>query len=184
MPSLPPAEPYGAAEALAEHRACVDYHTALVNSRFTIAGLYVAAMGFIAGAVFKEDMASHFQAAASFLACWLTVCLWILELRSRALFTNIAHRGIEIERNHWKLDGANAMSGFFSRQLKVLPSPTSNHVTSPDRPSLGGWPRKPLPERLSRYISHSVGLDLLYAGGLIFWLASTGIAIFYWMNNC
>lgn len=85
---------YGSEEARAEHKSCVDYHTSLVNSRFTIVGLYVAAMGFIASTSFKYDTSWDFRAACALLAILITFCLWILELRSRALFTSIAHRGI------------------------------------------------------------------------------------------
>jgi len=185
----PRSKPYGAEEARAEHRACVDYHTALVNSRFTVAGLYVAAMGFIAGAVFKKELGWDFQAGVSLLACWLTICLWILELRSRALFTNIAHRGIEIERQYWQLDGENLMSGFFSRQYKLpaniasIESSAAPRRAIPDRPVLGWRSGRPLSTKLSRYISHSMGLDLLYVGGLTFWLTSTCIATAYWLRS-
>lgn len=182
-----PPKPYGPDEARAEHRACVDYHIALVNSRFTIVGLYVAAMGFIAGAVFKEVISWDFRAAVSLLACWLTACLWILELRSRALFTNVAHRGIDIERRYWKLDGEELMSGFFSRQHKLpakteeLDSSAAPRRKKPDRPVLGWSPDAAISEKWSRFISHSMGLDLLYAGGLVFWACSTVISTIYWL---
>lgn len=188
MPRKPSPKPYGPEEARAEHRACVDYHTALVNSRFTIAGLYVAAMGFIAGAVFKGEITWDFRAAVSLLACWLTVCLWILELRSRALFTNVAQRGIEIERRYWKLDGENIMAGFFSRQHKLpadtvaVESSTAPRRARPDRPVLGWRPNEALSERWARLVSHSMGLDLLFLGGLIFWACSTAISTIYWLR--
>jgi hypothetical protein len=180
---------YSVDEARAEHGACVDYHTALVNSRFTIAGLYVAAMGFIATAVFKPDITWDFRAAVSLLACWLSICLWILELRSRALFTNIAHRGIQIERAHWGLVGENLMAGFFSRQHK-LPAdgveetpPDQPRRATPDPVSIAFRPGKPLSRRWSSLISHSMGLDLLYSGGLMFWAISTTIATAHWIRS-
>jgi hypothetical protein len=182
------AKKYSADEARAEHRACVDYHTALVNSRFTIAGLYVAAMGFIAAAVFKPDITWDFRAAISLLACWLSVCLWILELRSRALFTNVAHRGVEIERTHWGLTGENLMVGFFSRQHKLpacesLSTPPDQHWRKdPDLVTIAFRPRKPLSKRLSSLVSHSMGLDLLYSGGLAFWAISTTISTAHWVH--
>ena len=157
---------YSGDEARAEHRACVDYHTALVNSRFTIAGLYVAAMGFIAAAVFKPDITWDFRSAISLLACWLSICLWILELRSRALFTNIAHRGIQIERTHWGLVGEDLMAGFFSRQHKLPAEGLEN--TRPDQPrrvnpdlvTIAFRPGKPLSRRWASLISHSMGLRI------------------------
>jgi hypothetical protein len=182
MNNVPP-ELYGPEEARAEHRACVDYHTSLVNSRFTVAGLYVAAMGFIAAAVFRPETTWYSRGAISFLACWLTICLWILELRSRALFTLIAQRGIEIERRYWGLVDGELMAGFFSRQhrvpseLSAIGSTAEPRRKNPDRPVLAFFPKRPLPIWISRGISHSMGLDLLFAGGLIFWLVATGISM-------
>jgi len=158
-----------------EYSAVVGYHGSLVNSRFTIAGLYVASIGFLAGAVLSKDVSWVTRAGGSALACWLTLCLWVLELRSRALFTNIAHRGIDIEHNYWNLDGDKWYDGFFSRQYKEPPE--HDHINEeltrriePDRPRFS-WSKKPLPKWASRFVSHSMGLDLLYAGSGIFWLA-------------
>ena len=179
---------YGPDEARAEHRACVDYHTALVNSRFTIAGLYVAGMGFIAAAVFKPDITWDFRAAISLLACWLSVCLWILELRSRSLFTNIAHRGIQIEREEWGLIELRAQVGFFSRQYKLPADYTPGSPSdaprrqNPDPVTIAFFPNKPLTPVLAKIVSHSMGLDLLYSGGLVFWLSATTISVAYWLH--
>lgn len=187
QPHLDPSIHYGREEAIAEHRACVDYHTALVNSRFTIAGLYVAAAGFVAGAAFKDEITWDFRAGISLLATWLTLCLWILELRSRALFTNLAQRGIEIERSIWGLTGERAMVGFFTRQhkppilTKASSSPDAPRRSDPDPVVLAFRPESALPTFLAKLVSHSMGLDLLYAGGLVFWSASTLIATVHWL---
>lgn len=169
----------------AEYQAVVDYHTSIVNTRFTIAGLYVAGIAFLTAAVFSNDTSWPVRAASSFLGFWLTLCLWVLELRSRALFTNLAHRGIEIEHEHFGLVGDDWLKGFFSRQYKEPPGhnyqdPT--HVIQrrliPDRPVLG-WAKRPMSERLARFISHSLGLDLLYAGGLVFWYSALLVSLWF-----
>jgi len=165
----------------AEYEAVLSYHTALVNSRFTIAGLYVAAVGFLASAIFNKDVTWVGRAAASGLACWLTLCLWVLELRSRALYTNLAQRGIDIEHRYWNLVGNDWYQGFFSRQYREPPSTTESGgppppETGPDRPTLG-WSKRPLPESLSRWIRHSMGLDLLYAGVGLFWLGTLIVCV-------
>lgn len=158
-----------------EYSAVVDYHTSIVNSRFTVAGLYVAAVGFLASTVLGKDVSTVARLAGCGLACWLTLCLWILELRSRALFTNLAHRGIDIEHRYWGLtEGEDWYAGFFSRQYKEPPpgEPEEGGLSrrkKPDRPSLA-WAKKPMPTSLSRFISHSMGFDLLYAGCGVFWL--------------
>ncbi|OOO01903.1 MAG: hypothetical protein USCGTAYLOR_01915 [Chromatiales bacterium USCg_Taylor] len=165
---------YGPDDARAEYQAVVDYHASIVSSRFTIAGLYVAATGFVAAAVFAADTTWWARFGGSAFALWLTVCLWILELRSRALFTNVAHRGIDIEHRCWGLVDGDWYAGFFSRQYKEPPAADPNgpeelhRRSEPDRPRLA-WASKPMSIRLSRFISHSMGLDLLYAGGLLFW---------------
>ena len=73
-----------------EYESVVEYHGSTVSSRFTIAGLYVAAIGFIASAVFAENATWLARVVGPALAWWLTVCIWILELRSRALYTNLS----------------------------------------------------------------------------------------------
>lgn len=165
---------YSPEDVRAEYQAVVDYHASIVSSRFTIAGLYVAAVGFMAAAVFAGDTTWSARLAGSALALWLTVCLWVLELRSRALFTNLAHRGIDIEHRYWGLVNEEWFNGFFSRQYKEPPGADANRPgeldrrREPDRPRIA-WTSKPMSIRLSRFISYSMGLDLLYAGGLIFW---------------
>lgn len=165
-----------------EYSAVVGYHGALVSSRFTIAGLYVAAIGFLAGAVLAKDATWAARAGGSALACWLTLSLWILELRSRALFSNIAYRGVDIEHNHWKLVEEKWYDGFFSRQYKEPPNYEQDNEAlarrlEPDRPRFG-WSKKPISITLSKYISHSMGLDLLYAGSGAFWLVLFIISVF------
>lgn len=165
---------YGPEEIRSEYSAVVSYHSSIVNSRFTIAGLYVAAVGFLAGAILKENASIIARIAGSGLGCWLTLCLWILELRSRALFTNLAHRGMDIEHNYWGFNNdEDWYRGFFSRQYKEPPgyNPDIDELSrrvNPDRPTLG-WATLPINNILARYISHSLGLDLLYIGcGLFF----------------
>lgn len=115
----------GSDDVQSEYAAIVEYHGSTVSSRFTIAGLYVAAIGFIASAVLEKDTTWGARAMGSLLALWLTACLWVLELRSRALYTNLAHRGIDIEHRRWGLVGREWYAGFFSRQYKEPPSETS-----------------------------------------------------------
>ena len=175
---------FGPEEVRAEYAACVSYHASIVNTRFTIAGLYIAAMAFIVGAAFKPELTWDFRTAIAVLACWLSACLWIIELRSRSLYTTLAVRGVEIERREWKLLGNDIYSGFFSRQLKLPPAPdqleNAPNKPGPDRPTLGWRPGRPIPEGISKYLSHSLGFDLLYFGGLSFWLFATAISLTNW----
>ena len=159
-----------------EYSAIVNYHNDLVKSRFTIAGLYIAAVGFVAGAVFKSDANLIGQLAASMLACWMAVCLWIIELRSRALYTTLAKRGKDIEHRHWKLTGPDWYKGFFSRQHKKEPETGENGYAGevPEKPEFDttkfAWMKNEFSQSFSKYISHGWGLDLLYAGTGLGWL--------------
>jgi len=180
---------YGPDEIRAEYSAVVGYHTAIVNSRFTVAGLYVAAVGFLAAAVLGKETSAVVRIAASGLACWLTLCLWILELRSRALFTNLAHRGIDIEHRYWGLTkDEDWYRGFFSRMYKEPPPGESIEEglprrKYPDRPTIF-WFKNPMNMRLSRFISHGIGLDLLYAGCGIFWLVAFAWSVMTIIFGC
>ena len=165
----------------AEYSALVTYHTSLVNGRFTLAGLFVAGLGLLGGAVLRNDVPPRAKVLGATLGLLLTVCLWILELRTRSLFASLAMRGIDIEHDHFGLTGRNWYSGFFtrqyavwSRQYKVTPDPSRS---DPDVPPLPGPDRvfvvfllgRPLPNWLCKGITHSLGLDLLYAGACLFW---------------
>jgi len=159
-----------------EYSAVVNYHNDLVKSRFTIAGLYIAAIGFVAGAVFKENSTLIGQLVGSMFAWWIALCLWIVELRSRSLYTTLAHRGKDIEHRHWKLTDADWYKGFFSRQHKEEPTEDEKAYagTVPEKPGFDrvgiAWMMgKKLPESICKYISHSWGFDLLYAGTGLAW---------------
>ncbi len=158
-----------------EYKMLSSYHQSLVNSRFTIAGLFVAATGFLIGAFVNNDISLINRMLISGFGCWLTLCIWVLELRSRSLFTNIAMRAVDIEHKHWNLVGHEWYSGLYNRQYKIPIEQTNNidylRRQNPDRPSFG-WTKQPIPESISKYISHSIGFDLLYFGSETFWCIS------------
>ncbi len=138
----------GPEDVRSEYAAIVEYHGSTVARRFTIAGLYVAAIGFIASAVLDKDAVWLARAGGSALAWWLTVCLWILELRSRVLYTNLAQRGIDIEHRRWGLVGNSWYNGLFSRQYKKQPTDEADKKDVPsqpawDRPKIA-WMKEPL----------------------------------------
>ena len=158
-----------------EYSAIVNYHNDLVKSRFTIAGLYIAAIGFVAGAVFKNDSTLIGQLVGSMAACWIAFCLWIIELRSRMLYATCAHRGKDIEHRYWKLTGPDWYKGFFSRQYKNEPEKDEEQYAGniPKNPGYDrvriAWMRNKLPESICKYISHSWGFDLLYPSTCLGW---------------
>ena len=186
---------YSSDEIRAEYSAVAASHTALLSVRFTIAGLYVAAMAFAASAVFGKESTWIIRAAGSGFAFWLGFSLWIHELRSRALQTNVGLRGVEIEHQHWRLIGEKWNSGFFSRQYRVRhpftgeyygpgedvpppasPPPSKLPPDNPTQPTVA-WSRWPLPAFIDRYVTYGMGFDLLYAGSAIFWLVIMVISL-------
>ena len=161
----------------AEYNAVVSYHTALVVARFTIAGLVMAASGFLPGSVLKTDVSLGVKTAGCALGAWLASAAWVLELRTRCLYTSLAHRGVDIEHRYWGLTGADWYTGFFSRQHKlppplipnVAPDPRVPPKPGPDIARIAlfcGWA---VPERYAELVSHSMGFDLIYFGAFVFW---------------
>lgn len=170
-----------------EYAALVEYFNNVIRDRYTIAGLYAAAVGLIANVVLAGTSTWEARTAGSLLACWITACLYVLDLRSRSVYTNIAHRGIDIEHRIWGLVESSWYAGFFSRQFKVPPVGADNQKVpqkpGPDRPKIS-WMETPISERVSRYISHSFGLDLLYSGSFVFWSIALVVSIYYVVFDC
>jgi len=162
----------------AEYAAVVSYHTALVVARFTIAGLLTGGSAILAAAALSPDRSSAVKAICGAFAAWLTICAWILELRSRALYRNIALRGIQIEHEQWGLTGKQWYAGFFSRQYNIEPPADCAGEATPSKPGpdVPTAFRQPLPAKLAGWVTHSMGFDLLYVGELILWSLA---AIYY-----
>ncbi len=168
--------------ARTEYNAVVAYHTSQVSTRFVIAGFFLAATGFLVPAILQDNWSSRIPVAG--LGCLLSLCAWILELRTRALYTNLAMRGIDIEHRYWKLTGPDWYNGFFSRQRKVKPNKIETEVPPeplPDCPKVA-WMKNPLPPRISKHITHSMAFDLLYPGTFAFWFLILCFAV-HWGHS-
>jgi hypothetical protein len=88
---------------------------------------------------------------------------WIIEMRNRSLFRELADRGIEIERNVWGYQGADAYRPFYSRMLKTKPSDGSSVATPPaSMTKLLFW------EFSAKHLSHTLGIDLIFIGVVAF----------------
>lgn len=156
-----------------EYAAIVGYHGSLVTARFTIAGLVIASSAFLASAVFGPGGETPLKVAGAAIGAWLSFAVWVLELRTRALYRLIARRGVDIEHNAWGLKGRNWYEGAFSRQYKTPPEFGEDTADIPalktlpsDPVSIFGWSP---PRRIARQISHSNAFDLLYGGTTLFW---------------
>ena len=98
---------------------------------------------------------------------WLTLCFWVLELRNRGLVTNVSDRAIQIEREYWHYTGKRAYEPFVSHGRKNVPLADPEAVKSlqpeKDGAKLFFWRI-----RLPRFVSHSLGIDLLSLGVIVY----------------
>jgi hypothetical protein len=139
---------------LAVYNAVVDYHNNLVHMRFTIAGLYLAANGFLVGALFGNKW-SNVWYLIPILGIVITIISFLLEIRTYCLLENLGKRGSEIE----SIIGIENRIGFFSLM--------KHQDIEPKMPFMKG--KYIVNEKLKYLISHSRGLELLYSCFALFW---------------
>ncbi|MBI5932568.1 MAG: hypothetical protein HY867_02580 [Chloroflexi bacterium] len=141
----------------------VDYHNNLVQIRFTVAGLSIAADGFLASAFFQTDAVVLSRIIISILGIVLTFICGMLEIRTFQLLNKLLKGGYEIE----KILGLNEEQGMFSilMQTQILPRFLSKPMKRPAK-------------REGKFIfSHSVMFGLLYASVFIFWLTMLALVL-------
>jgi len=144
-----------------EYSALISYHNSIITHRFTLLGLFLAAVGII----IKDGVSP--QDALFILA--LTIALYIVELRNRVLYTRMSKRAMEIEKIHWGLIQYNRDENIselplFCRfrynelkdELKKEPSVDLKNELEAKPKFWNKWEVCLLPA------SHSLGLDLLY----------------------
>ncbi len=142
--------------------AIVGYHNTLVQVRFTIAGLYLAATGFLVNSWFSKDpqKSSYFFLIPA-LGISLAISCWILEIRTYHLLSNLTERGNLIEhRMHLNY------IGFFklmNNQPILARLPFFSH---------GKHGKIPETEFTKYIISHSFGFNLIYLAILLFWIGT------------
>ena len=140
----------------AAYAAIADYHTSLVQTRFTIVGLFLAANGFLALGFFESSVSALPRVALPAIAILLTIICWVLEVRTYHLLENLALRGLELE----KLLGLHKDQGFFS----LLLHPPIGPRLIPTRIRLPEYKVEP------GLFSHTLGISLIYIIIGLFWL--------------
>jgi hypothetical protein len=137
------------------YNAIVGYHNNLVHMRFTVAGLYLAATGFLVGGM--DKVSQDISQIIPLLGLALTAIAWLLEVRTYTLLENLGKKGLEIEGNF----ALGEVNGFFKLMERQPLAPRLPFI----RVRITVFPR------FVRYIvSHSFGLDLLYGVIALFWL--------------
>ncbi|MBE7436582.1 MAG: hypothetical protein HS100_21885 [Anaerolineales bacterium] len=137
------------------YNSIVDYHNNLVQVRFTVAGLSVAADGFLASAFFQTDSPEFSRILISILGLILTFICGMLELRTLQLLMKLLKAGYTLE----KTMGLGEDQGVFSvlTHSQVVPRFLKKFSKAPT-------------DQESRFVfSHSVMFWLLYLCIFIFW---------------
>ncbi|HCC78019.1 MAG: hypothetical protein A2X25_00350 [Chloroflexi bacterium GWB2_49_20] len=138
------------------YNGIVDYHNNLVQIRFTVAGLSIAADGFLASALFQTGSLMFSKILISILGVVLTFICGMLEIRTYQLLNELLKGGYALE----KILGLNEEQGLFSilMHAQIVPRFLSK-------------PLKGSAKREKKFIfSHSVMFVLLYVCVFIFWL--------------
>ena len=135
-------------EIRAAYAAIVDYHNNLVPMRFTVAGLVLAANGFLASAFSQSDLSVSLKIALPILGILVSGICWLLEVRNNQLLENLSDRGERLE----KTLGLQDDQGFFSLMLH---QPIGARIL----PFHRSWPSNKVMQFL---VSHSFGISILY----------------------
>jgi hypothetical protein len=140
----------------AAYSAIVSYHNGLVQTRFTIAGLFVAANGLLAGGYLQATSSGATGLMVPGMGVLLALVCWLLEVRTYQLLENLGIRGQRLEKEM----GLDESQGFFAL-MSHQPLGPRILLTSIRLPA----------NRFVRYLfSHSMGVGLLYNGVGVFWL--------------
>jgi len=138
-----------------EYTALSSYFNTVISFRFTTIGLYLAAVGFIVSGSISTEKA--------FLLLGLSFILWLMDLRNRTLFYNLAERGMQIEWEYWRYRGLEAYNPFYRHMMKERP-PIAKDPNAPDRPPPDFT--KILFWKIA--VGHSLSINLLFSFIILF----------------
>jgi hypothetical protein len=142
----------------ASYAAIVDYHNTLVQMRFNVAGLFLAANAFLASGFFQSTRSTFLVYGLPTLGLVLAALCWLLEIRTYQLLDNLGNRGLNVE-SVLKLDDRY---GFFSLM---------GHQPIGPRLLITRL-RLPVTKQVRYFVSHSFGLGVLYGAVGVFWLVA------------
>lgn len=138
---LPSPYGYGREEVRLEYeRAHTDYCQQVVT-RFTIAGFYIAGIGFLVQAALNKDASWIVMLVTGIVGLIISICVWILELRTRSLYHLHSRRMVDIERIYWGLNGPRDYEGLVSITTKIPPVSRSRRIDPDPLEDLGRWRR-------------------------------------------
>jgi hypothetical protein len=136
------------------YQSISNYHNNLVQIRFTVAGLFLTASGFLIGA-WNNSTSPQIKIYLPVLGIFITIIILLLEIRNRSLLENLALRGLLIE----KMIGIDKRIGFFYLMQKQPYGPKDI------------FSNKRIENKcLIKLSTHRYGLGLLYICFLMFWI--------------
>lgn len=150
-----------------EYSALSSYFKTVVNFRFQTVAFYLAAVSLILS---KWNSAWSTRREA-FVLMVVTMSAYMIELRNRTLYNNLADRAIQIEHDVWGYVGETTYYPFFTRMMRPkppCPAPAGVVRPKPDYPKILGI-------EVPFQIRHSDGIDLLYLGMLGYAVHSSGL---------
>jgi hypothetical protein len=131
-----------------EYAVLGSYITAMTGMRFQTVTIFLAAVGLIANSGNQTP-----RTGALILA--VSLGLWVLDLRNRDVLRKLGERGTQIEREAWQYReqaSPDARFGFFlDRDV-------------PARIRLLAWGPWAPPPWLGRFVTHAVGIDIVFLG--------------------
>ena len=155
----------------AAYSAIADYHNNIVQARFTVTGLVIAANGFLVSAFFQSNVSVWLRIYIPILGIIIAFICWLLEIRNSHLLTNLTVRGLTIE-DEFEINNNDIRKdrGFFSLMKNQYE----------------WYPKKFIPLEseigekniLSELASHHAAIGLLYIIFSIFWLVMFIMLIF------
>jgi len=143
-------------EIRAAYAAIVDYHNNLFPMRFTVAGLVLAANGFLVSVFSQSNLSLSLRVAIPILGILVSFICWMLEVRTYQLLENLSARGERLEKSL----GLKDDQGFFSLMSH---QPIGPRIL----PLYRRWPSNRIVQFL---VSHSFGINILYIIIGLFWL--------------
>lgn len=127
-----------------EYLALNAYGGQVVSFRFQLVGFYMAAVGLLAVSCIEAN-------TKGILLLWISVVLWLLELRNRSLIDNISKRGMQIECEYWGYRGDKSFEAFIGRQNRPKYDLNDYDFTTIMGVIKVRWP-----------LSHTLVLDIMY----------------------
>jgi hypothetical protein len=147
------------------YSAAVSYHHTLVQTRFSVASLYMTAAAFLVAAYFADTTKWKGEAVLiPLLGLAITLTAWLLEMRTEALLANLVKRGVATE------DALNISDdmGFFKLMSRAQPL----GVRVPFFRI-----RVPNSSFAVRYLtSHTLWFEVTYLSFLCFWVNAIWVA--------